>query len=148
MRLTTKTIIYSVIAVLAVVGVILAIFFATHYFQRGTADFRGETSELEQLKADPAHRISARQYFFDTCTQVQGFEDTIRALRTELEGDPSESREEQINGAITANQAQRDNLIRDYNGHAQNFTFQQFRSADLPERLEVDAESTKCVAGD
>lgn len=120
--------------------------FGWGFFQRATADFRGETAALEQIKADPNSRISAYEHFFNLCASVQGHEDTIRALQAELDGEPSESRAEQIRGAITANQAARDGKIRDYNSDAaQDFTVGQFRDADLPERLDVDKEVTECV---
>lgn len=121
--------------------------FGWGFFQRATADFRGETAALEQIKANPNSRISAYEHFFDLCASIQGHEDTIRALQTELDGEPSESRAEQIRGAITANQAARDGKIRDYNSDAaQDFTVGQFRDADLPERLNVDKEVTECVS--
>lgn len=120
--------------------------FGWGFFQRATADFRGETAALEQIKADPNSRISAYEHFFGLCTAIQGHEDTIRALRTELDGNPSDSRAEQIRGAITANQAARDTKIRQYNNNAaKDFTVGQFRDADLPERLDVDEEVTECV---
>lgn len=116
-------------------------------FQRSTADFRGETAALEQIKANADNRISAYEYFFDLCASIQGHEDTIRALRTELDGDPSQSRAEQIQGAITANQAQRDGKIRQYNSEAsKDYTSGQFRDADLPAELHVDNKETACTA--
>lgn len=121
--------------------------FGVGWFQRSTADFRGETAALEQIKANADNRISAYEYFFDLCASVQSHEDTIRALETELAGDPSESRAEQIRGAITANQAQRDGKIRQYNSEAaRDYTTGQFRDADLPAELNTDTEETTCTA--
>lgn len=122
--------------------------FGVGWFQRSTADFRGETAALEQIKADADNRISAYEYFFDLCASVQGHEDTIRALEAELAGDPSEDRAEQIQGAITANRAQRDAKIRQYNSEAsKDYTTGQFRDADLPAELSIDAEETTCANG-
>lgn len=145
---------WTVKAILAWAAIIVVIMvfgsmwmFGWGFFQRATADFRGETAALEQIKADPNSRISAYEHFFGLCASVQGHEDTIRALQTELDGQPSESRAEQIRGAITANQAQRDGKIRQYNNDAaKDFTVGQFRDADLPERLDVDKEVTECAS--
>lgn len=121
--------------------------FGFGWFQRSTADFRGETAALEDILADPDRRISAYEHFFDLCASIQGHEDTNRALRTELEGDPSESRAEQIQGAITANQAQRDGKIRQYNvDAAASYTVGQFRDANLPDQLSIETEETTCVS--
>lgn len=122
--------------------------FGWGFFQRATADFRGETAALEQIKADPDSRISAYEHFFSLCASIQGHEETIKALQRELdEGHASESRAEQIRGAITANRSQRDSKIREYNvDAARGFTIGQFRDADLPSRLDIEAEETECVS--
>lgn len=121
--------------------------FGVGWFQRSTADFRGETAALEQIKANADNRISAYEYFFDLCASIQGHEDTIRNLRTELDGDPSEKRREQIHGAITVNQSQRDGKIRQYNSEAsKDYTAAQFKDADLPDRLDINTKETTCAS--
>lgn len=120
--------------------------FGWGFFQRATADFRGETAALEEILADPDRRITAYEHFFDLCASIQGHEDTIRALKAELETDPSDSRREQIQGAITVNQAQRDSKIRQYNSDASmDYTVGQFQDADLPHQLDVAKEATTCA---
>lgn len=115
-------------------------------FQRATADFRGETAALEEILADPDRRITAYEHFFDLCASVQGHEDTIRALQSELDSGVSDSRAEQIRGVITVNQAQRDGKIRQYNSDASmEYTVGQFRDAKLPHQLDVTKEETTCV---
>lgn len=135
------------------VALTVVILFASMYifgwgmFQRATADFRGETAALEDILADPDRRISAYEHFFDLCASIQGHEDTIRALETELAGDPSDKRREQIQGAITVNQAARDGKIREYNSDAsQSYTVGQFRDANLPDQLDINTEETTCVS--
>lgn len=121
--------------------------FGVGWFQRSTADFRGETAALEEILADPDRRISAYEHFFSLCASIQGHEDTIRALRVELDSGPSDSRAEQIRGAITANQAARDGKIREYNQDAaRDYTAGQFRDADLPDRLDTNTEETTCAS--
>lgn len=143
-----KWVIGSVALVMVVVMVIASMsIFGWGWFQRSTADFRGETAALEEILADPDRRITAYEHFFDLCASIQGHEDTIRALETELEGDPSESRAEQIQGVITVNQAQRDSKIRQYNSDASmEYTVGQFRDANLPHELDVSKEATTCTA--
>lgn len=146
LRLSAKAVLLTLVGVAVVVGIGLGIMYLTGTLQKETADFRGGVAELEQIKADPAHRISARQYFFETCAAVQAQEDRIAILESELDTDPSEQRVGEINGALTAVRSIRAELIREYNTHADNFTFEQFRDADLPEELNSDAESTDCSA--
>lgn len=123
--------------------------FGWGFFQRATADFRGETKALEQIKANPNSRISAYEHFFNLCASIQGHEDAIRALQAELDGNPQEDRREQIQGAITANQTQRDRKIRQYNSDAsKDFTTGQFRDADLPNELDINAKETTCSASE
>ena len=136
-----------VLALLAAVVIGSMAIFGWGWFQRSTADFRGETAALEQIKADPDSRISAYEHFFNLCASIQGHEDAIRALQAELDGGPSESRAEQIRGAITANQAKRDGKIRQYNADAsKDYTVGQFRDANLPHQISTDSEETTCTA--
>lgn len=117
------------------------------WFQRSTADFRGETAALEDILADPNTRITAYNHFFNLCQSVQSHETTIKALEAELEGGASDSREEQIRGAITANKSQRDSKINQYNSDARrDYTIGQFRDADLPSELDINAEETTCAS--
>lgn len=121
--------------------------FGWGFFQRATADFRGETAALEQVKADPAHRISAREYFFSTCASVQGFEDTIRLIEEQLlSANLDDERRGKLEGALLANRTERQRLVREYNERANNFTFEQFRDADLPEKIDPDGTNTMCSA--
>lgn len=120
--------------------------FGWGWFQRSTANFRGETAALEQIQANPNSRISAYDHFFSLCASVQGHETTIKALQSELETDPSPRRVEQINAFITANRAARDVKIQQYNQDAQrNYTVGQFRDAGLPEKLDINEEVTTCA---
>jgi hypothetical protein len=115
-------------------------------FKRATADFRGETAALEAILADPDRRISAYDHFFNLCQAIQSHETTIKALEAEEEGGVSNSRREQIRGAITANRSQRDSKINQYNSDAsRGYTIGQFRDANLPDRLDRTTEETTCA---
>ena len=147
-RIAGKTIALWVMGVALLIALGFIAVYGFGWFQRSTADFRGETAALEDIQADPNSRISAYEHFFSLCASIQGHEETIKALEAELAQGVSESREEQIRGAITANKSQRDGKIREYNLDAQrDYTAGQFRDADLPEHLDIEAEETQCVSG-
>lgn len=141
----TRTALYITGAIAAVVFLVIGGIFLVGSIQRSTADFRGETAALEDILADPNSRISAYDHFFTLCSSVQSHETTIKALEEELAGGVSEDRQEQIQGAITANKSQRDAKIHQYNNDARrDYTVGQFRDADLPNELDIDAEETSC----
>lgn len=146
---TFRWVIGGAAIVLVLITVIGAMWiFGFGFFQRSTADFRGETAALEEILADPHNRITAYDHFFSLCASVQSAEGTIRALELELETtEPSEARVEQIQGALTANRSRRETLINEYNADAsRDYTVGQFRDADLPDRLNVSDEETTCTS--
>lgn len=141
-----KAIVLSAIAIAVVIAIGLIGVYGFGWFQRSTADFRGETAALEDIQADPNSRISAYNHFFSLCQSIQSHETTIKSLEAELEQGVSDSRKEQIRGAITANKSQRDSKINEYNSDARrDYTVGQFRDADLPSELDISAEETTCV---
>jgi hypothetical protein len=147
LRLSGWAVVIIAVALVAALTVAALWVFGIGWFQRSTADHRGETAALEEILADPDRRITAYEHFYDLCASIQGHEATIRALEQELDTDPSDSRREQIHGAITANRAQRETKIHRYNSDAaKDYTVGQFRDAGLPDRLDIDAEETTCVA--
>ena len=116
-------------------------------FQRGTADFRGETDVIEQTRANADFRIAAYNQFFDLCTSIQGTEGRIAALNTELET-ADEDRASQIRATLTALNGQRFESIARYNNDAaKDYTVGQFRDSALPYQLDPEEEKTVCVNG-
>lgn len=142
-----RNVLIAIGVIISLAGIVVGAILGIGYLQRGTADFRGETAALEQIYADPNSRLTAYDYFFRACASVQSFESTINALEQELETDPSDSRVEQIQGAITANRSARASAIHDYNAKAsQDYTVGQFRDSNLPHQLDENEEQTQCVA--
>lgn len=135
--------------VLVVVLIIGAMYlFGFGLFQRGTADFRGGTEQIEKTKGSGDYRIASYDHFFNLCASVQSKEATIDALEKELsrKPDPSESRTEQIYAAITANEAIRAETINQYNVDAKKeATVGQFRASNLPYELNANAKETQCA---
>lgn len=142
---------WSLLAGIAVIIVVLILsamaVFGFGLFQRGTADFRGGTEQIEQTKGNGSYRIAAYDHFYDLCASVQNSEATIAALEQELETNPSESRVEQINASITANRANRASSINEYNADARKEdTLANFMASDLPYQLNSTDKETTCTA--
>jgi hypothetical protein len=117
-------------------------------FQRGTADFRGKTQQIEQTKANGSYRIASYEKFFDECAAVQDDEASITSLKEELSGNPkpSDSRIGQINASLTALRASRVEKINHYNADARKTATEgQFRASDLPYQLDKTNEETSCT---
>lgn len=133
------------VVVLAVV-VIVALWFGTTLWQRWTADWRGETAQIERTRADENFRIQAYDTFFDRCASVQTSEARIEALEEELET-ASDVRADEIRATLTAVRAQRATQINQYNADAaKDWTVGQFQANGLPHRLNIDQEKTTCAA--
>lgn len=116
-------------------------------FTRATADFRGETGQIERTRADADYRIANYDHFFDLCASVQSKEATIDSLEQELETDPREQRAEQIQATLTAVRASRAEAINQYNADAaKEATAAQFRASNLPPKLSIDEGETECAS--
>lgn len=122
--------------------------FGFGWFQRGTADFRGETEAIENVQADGDFRIAAYQQFFDLCAEVQSVEDRIGQMENTLaNAEPGSTRADEAQTNLDALRATRSQLVRDYNSLAsRDFTEGQFRDRDLPYQLNINSEETQCAA--
>jgi hypothetical protein len=146
-RFTGLVVFGGVLALAAVLFLVAMATFGFGFFSQKSADFRGETSKRNQVEANGAFRIAAYDRFFDLCTSVQASEATLTALRQELTTNPPQSRITQINGAITANTANRAATIRQYNNDAaKSYTVGQFQASNLPYQLDINAQETSCAA--
>lgn len=135
---------------LIIVPIIAAFIVAVYgggFLQRMTADFRGETSQIEQTQADADYRISAYDQFYDKCSGVQSLESKIENLTDELEDAEDEKRKSVLNTSITASKNKRAEMINDYNADARKeATRGQFRASDLPYELSEEEEETSCAS--
>lgn len=145
----------STIAVLTVVALLVgAVFVVASFwifgwggFMRSTAEHRGETAATERIEADGDYRIAAYEQFFDKCASVQTTEATIAALEDELKTGPSAGRADQIASTLTALRANRADAINTYNADAaKEATRAQFQASGLPDRLNIEEETTTCEA--
>lgn len=148
-RFGVWAVILGAIALVVIVALSAMAIFGVGLFQRETANFRGETAEREKVLADPNYRIANYTRFFDLCASVQNKEATIRALEAELNdpaNPPSAARKAQINATITANRAQREAAINQYNASAaQEDTRANFHASNLPYRLDAKTQETTCA---
>jgi predicted Zn-dependent peptidase len=120
------------------------------FFARETADFRGQTGQIEEISADADYRIATYEKFFDLCAAVQTKEAELAAAQAELalEG-LSDYRRQQLNANITAITAARAELINQYNADAAKAdTAANFQSSDLPYTLDIESETTTCAASE
>lgn len=119
--------------------------FGWGWFQRETADFRGQTAQQEQVFADPDYRIASYDSFYDKCATVMSREAQIENLEEELASGPSPDRERIIRTTLTALNNARDEAIQEYNADARKTdTRANFRASDLPHQLDPN-EETSCT---
>lgn len=147
-NLSLRAILASAIALAVLIAAASMWIFGWGFFQRETADFRGETDQVEQISGDADYRIAAYERFFDLCAAVQTKESEIEAAQTELDStDPSDYRKQQLNANITAATSARAELINEYNADAaKEDTAANFRASGLPHQLDIEQEHTECTA--
>lgn len=131
----------AIVLVISLVGI-----FGFGWLQRETADFRGDVQAVEQTKGSGAFRIAAYDHFFNLCAAVKSDEASITSLQEELKTNPRQARVEQINASMTALRSSRAEKINQYNADAaKDYTVGQFRSNNLPFRLDTTQEVTTCT---
>lgn len=140
-------IVITVSVLVAIAAIFLVAVYGFGFLQRGTADFRGETGQVEQTKANSNYRIAAYDQFYDKCASVQSMESKINNMEEELEGTEETQRKTVLNTSITASKNKRADLITSYNADARKeATRGQFKASDLPYELSENEEATTCEA--
>lgn len=133
------------LSVVASVAIVLTLIYGGGMLQRLTADFRGETSQIEQTEANADYRISAYDQFYDKCMSVKSTESKIKNLADELEQTEKEQRKDILNTSITASKNKRAEMIQSYNADARKEdTRAKFKASDLPYELNENEEETVC----
>lgn len=140
-----KYVIGAATVILAIVIAFMATVYGGGMLQRITADFRGETDQIEDTKANANYRIAAYDHFYDLCGSVQSIESKIGNMEDELEGADTTERKNVLNSSITASKNKRAELIASYNADARKEATQgQFKASDLPYELSENEEATVC----
>lgn len=135
----------GVLGFVAIVAIVLALLFTTGLIQRGTAEFRGETKQIESTKANSNYRIAQYEHFYNLCASVKSLESKIENMTDELSTVDETQRKTVLNTSITASKNKRAELINQYNADARKEgTMAQFKSSDLPYSLDENEEVTVC----
>lgn len=128
----------SVGAFIATILVVLlagtAVMFATGTVQRWTANWRGETAQIEKVKADPNYRIANYERFYDRAAAIEALEVKACAMKvnTSLPEDQRETN-------VLALENQRITLVTQYNADARkNDTRANYLASDLPYEFQME----------
>lgn len=142
-----NAILITISSLLAFAIIFLVAVYGFGFLQRETADFRGETGQIEQTKANSSYRIASYDQFYDACASVRSTESKIANMKEELEDTKEGQRETVLKTSITASKNKRAELIESYNADARKEATQgQFRASDLPYQLDENEEETICEA--
>lgn len=116
-----------ILGLILVAAVILLFTFGGGWLQRITADFRGETAQIEKVQADPNFRIAAYEQFYDRMGRIDALEQQICTMQ---EADLPNGQAD-INVLALTNQ--RIDLIEKYEADAsKEDTRANFLASDLP----------------
>lgn len=118
---------FTILAIVAVLALGLGLMYATGWLQRLTADFRGETAQIEKVQADPNFRIAAYEAFYDRFGRIEALEQQICTMKD------ADLPEDQVSTNVLALTNQRIDLIEKYNADARKEdTRANFLASDLP----------------
>lgn len=137
---------YTVLGLIAVAALTWGSIYVFGTVQNSTADYRGKTGVREKTVANADFRIATYEQYFDLCASVQSAEAAIKNAQTELATAPSPDRAEKLQQVITAQRNTRAESISTYNSKASQEHRQAFLDANLPARLDVNAQETQCAA--
>lgn len=117
--------------------------FGVGFFQKETADFRGDVKATEQVQGRGEYRIAAYDHFYNLCASIQTKDDQISIAERSLalasdSGNQVAIRDAQV--TLMALQNQRAEAINQYNADARKAgTLGQFRDSGLP--YEIDSKA-------
>lgn len=140
-----KGILGALITTLTIVVLFSVSVYGLGSIQRFTADFRGETGQIEKTKANSSYRIAAYEKFYNKCASIESLESKINNMQDELETAEGDTQRKTIlNSSITASKNKRAELIASYNADARKEATQgQFRDSNLPFKLN-EGDITSC----
>lgn len=140
-----KDLLAALITTMTIAIIFLVSVYGVGNLQRLTADFRGETGQIEKTKANSNYRIASYEKFYNKCASVESLESKINNMQDELETVEEDTQRKTIlNSSITASKNKRAELIASYNADARKEATQgQFRDSDLPYKLNEE-DITSC----
>lgn len=140
----------AVITVLAAIAALIVVLlvasmavFGYGWFERGTANFRGKTGEINQVNSGN-YRIAAYDSFYNQCAGIQTDEQRVKNTMDELAATTDTDRKAQLQANLDAQRNQLATDINQYNADARKHdTKGNFRSSDLPYQIDPNIDPTK-----
>lgn len=138
------------IAVLALVAVMLGGWWLSYAVSWWLAPWEGKLEARQIIQGDGNFRIVAYERFYNQCSTIQTYEDSLRALNMQIE----ETEDTRTRNILLTNrtglQAQRMRAINQYNvDAAKDWTIGQFRDNGLPYEIPAvpfsEGVHTECV---
>jgi hypothetical protein len=133
--------------VVTVIAIMLIGTFGFGWFQKSTADYRGGVRETEKVHADPNYRITHYDQFFNQCASIQTLTAQAQNAKADFDSalDPVSKRDARLRMIALRNQ--KISAINQYNADsAKEDTEANFKSSDLPYRIDQNAEVVTCAA--
>lgn len=151
-----KIIFWSVLGLVAIVGLVMLIWGFSTGFQYFTADVRGEVEKTELTAGSGEFRIFSYDYFFNKCAAIQNAEveyDAQYGLLQSMEPGTdrdSRTRYDRQRRVVAVQLANIEQLKNQYNvDAAKEETIGQFRDSDLPSRVSTQphkpGDRTRCT---
>jgi hypothetical protein len=136
---------FFIVLVLIGVGLHLTGVYVFGGVQRSTADYRGETDQIEKTRADGSYRIQAYETFFDQCNAIAAKQQTVKQMEAELETTDDAQRKAWLQNTLTGIKSSLNTDISRYNADAaKEDTVGNFRASGLPYKIELDDKETQC----
>lgn len=130
--------------VLGMVFFLLIFVIGIYAFRYFTAEIRGKV-DMETSVASGLSQEFSYNYFFNACAAIQGYERTLSAQRKAFDQVTEKEDKTRIMTNIAAVEAERGRAIARYNADAAKIkTLARFKDADLPNRLNEEANKTVC----
>jgi FlaG/FlaF family flagellin (archaellin) len=127
------------VVVAVAIAVVLALSAAVWWFGVKTSDVKGR-GDAEVVKNEAGNRIRAQEGFEQKFANIKAADQNINVTAEALKSDPDSVKlKTELQGQKQACNA----LVAAYNAASRKFTQGEFRAADLPFELNVDAASTK-----
>ena len=130
---TGKIILITIASVLLIIGIPIGIW----AFTVATADIKGEGDKIIE-KESSENFIAAQAFFEDTYAEFDASLDKITLAKVALEADPTDPT---LRTNLSGAQNHCVNVAADYNAESRKYLSEEFKSADLPAKL----DSSECL---
>lgn len=125
-------------------GMVYFLIYATTQVSMDTAERRGEAAEKERAQADPSYRLANKDEFQEKCADIQSANEKIENYEDQIKLTKDPVQKQQLMDGKFATEQQKEDLVADYNGLAENENRGAFRANDLPAHIESDDMEVEC----